>query len=518
MTQQLSEQDKEEIRNYVSTASTEEEKKDRRKEMARRKCVSLGVVAAVSAWDTGKLKAIKESKSDYLPSVSAEAQKIRDKLQEVVARTVTERPSVVSAEQRVVAVPVVDTDYDNATKEKWRQLWGAFIEKHVPVVSRPKKRILCMPGRACLEIPIYLSRGFDPKNIVAVEGYDPYKAEFLQNARKYGIVARLGRLEEGMLTEDVLPYDIVSYDFTGPFSPTIRDILRETFIAPAWGTFVNTDTLLMINVMGKREQTSAQKVLDSYSVFSKEDVVEDADEEDDIFIRFEKTQEKLESSNVDMPLHEKRERTLACAVSDMIGRSRRRRESPYHKRLAVLDNESGGCAGEIFALIFSSFDNFLLAHKISSDLARNACLGLIHCMQMVMGQCPVVTHLQPYRYISLPGNSPFMTEMMVLHTPVSRYGQARHMVNFFLDCCQHQMRALSPGSFQVRAQNCILRPKGVGLSKSDTIEFVLDGQVAVSCYVRKLMDTYNEYIHHADDDIAVQKLHNRREVPRELIK
>ena len=108
---------------------------------------------------------------------------------------------------------MLDTDYDNITKAKWRDCWATFIGKNVPAHLRAKKRIICMPGRMCLEIPIYLNMGFDPKNIVGVEGHEPYKAEFLQNARRYGIVARLGRLEEGMLAADVLPYDIVSYDF-----------------------------------------------------------------------------------------------------------------------------------------------------------------------------------------------------------------------------------------------------------------------------------------------------------------
>ena len=43
----LTEQDKEEIRNYISLARSEEEKKERRKEIARKKSVSIGVVAAI---------------------------------------------------------------------------------------------------------------------------------------------------------------------------------------------------------------------------------------------------------------------------------------------------------------------------------------------------------------------------------------------------------------------------------------------------------------------------------------
>ena len=40
-----------------------------------------------------------------------------------------------------------------------------------------------------------------------------------------------------------------------------KEILRETFLTPSLETYVNTDALLMINVMGKREPTGAQDLL-----------------------------------------------------------------------------------------------------------------------------------------------------------------------------------------------------------------------------------------------------------------
>jgi len=524
----LSDHEKEEIRNYISSARSEDEKKERRKEMARKKDVSVAVIAAISAWDTGKLKALKEAKEAMstlavppAPPVSPQAQAIRERLLGATARA-SQPPPVVRP-----AHIVTDTDYDNITKAKWRECWANFISKNIPASLRPRKRIICMPGRACLEIPLYLSLGFDPKNIVGVEGHEPYKAEFLHNARQYGIVARLGRLEEGMLAEDVLPYDIVSYDFTGPFCGTTKEILRETFLAPAWGTHTNTDALLMINVMGKREPTGAQDVLDYYSAFSnEEEFLEEAIDEDDPILRFEKMYEKSdeilerhEREGNGMTLAEKRERSLACAISDMIGKSRRRRESPFHKRLTALNSESGGCINEVFALVFSAFDRFLVSHGVRAGVAGSSVVALIQCMQSVMSQMPVVTQLQPYRYISKAGkgNSPFLTEMMVLNTPMDRYGHARHMVTYFLDCCQAQLKATAVGYFQPRGQNCIVRPSGQGLSKGDHIEFVIDGMVSHSCQMRRLFDAYSNFVDHISDDVAVAKLHKRIDIPRTLI-
>lgn len=519
----LTDQDKEEIRVYISSSCSEEEKKERRKEMAKKKDVSVAVIAAITAWDTGKLKALKAAKEamstlPQLPDVSPQAQAIRDRLSLATAR---------ASMPLVRPVSVSDTDYDNITKGKWRDCWGAFLAKNIPASMRPKKRIICMPGRACLEIPLYLKLGFDPKNIVGVEGYEPYKTEFLHNARQYGIVARLGRLEGGMLTEDVLPYDIVSYDFTGPFCGTTREILRETFLAPAWGTHLNTDVLLMINVMGKREPTGAQDVLDSYSAFSnEEEFMEDAIEEDDPFKRFEKMYEKgdeilerHEKEGNGMTLAEKRERTLACAISDLIGKARRRRESPFHKRLSALDVESGGCINEVFALVFGAFDRFLVGHSVRAAVAGSSVVALIQCMQQVMSQTPIVTQLQPYRYISRAGkgNSPFLTEMMVLHTPMDRYGHARHMVNYFLDCCQSQLKAMAVGHFQPRGQNGVVRAGGQGLAKGDHIEFIVDGQNSATCQMRRLFDAYSNFVDHISDDVAVAKLHKRVDIPRTLI-
>ena len=104
--------------------------------------------------------------------------------------------------------------------------------------------------------------------------------------------------------------------------------------------------------------------------------------------------------------------------------------------------------------MFSAFDRFLVAHQVKPSVAGQQWFVAltIQCMQQVMARTPVVTQLQPYRYISQAGkkNSPFLTEMMVLNTPMDRYGCARHMVNYFLDCCHAQMQAMTIGSFQSR--------------------------------------------------------------------
>jgi hypothetical protein len=240
----LTESDKEFIREYVAEVEDEEEKKHRRKELSDQYGVSLATISAVTAWT-----------------------KIRANKTQLVSRPV-----------EIVKEPADNAEgchanYDNPTKQLWREKWKEFIAKHTLPSERQNMKVLCLPGKKCLEIPLYLELGFNPKNITGVEGGDEAaKSEFHTNAYRYGINARLGRLEN-LLPHDNSVYDIVSLDFTGPLSKTCLDIVKSVPLAPAANSQFNTKSLFMINLLGKRENT-IKPCIDFYASFTRPELTQ----------------------------------------------------------------------------------------------------------------------------------------------------------------------------------------------------------------------------------------------------
>lgn len=145
------------------------------------------------------------------------------------------------------------TDYDTEIKGQWRAHLHDFLEAQVPKEHRSQMKILCLPGKECLEIPMYLELGFSPENIHGFEGGDRIaRAEYVLNAQKYGIKPVLG------LLEDTLPrsrerYDVVSLDFTGPICQTYCEIAESILLKER--------AFVMVNTLQKREPTGTQQRL-----------------------------------------------------------------------------------------------------------------------------------------------------------------------------------------------------------------------------------------------------------------
>jgi len=141
-------------------------------------------------------------------------------------------------------------EYDNEAKIEWRRKLQAFINKNTDPSERANMRVLCMPGKKCLEIPVYTELGFRPENIVGVEGGDSAaREEFARRANELGIEGRLGRLEKGVVQDD-LPFDLVSLDFLGAMCPTYLKVLATTPLS--------NRSIVCINAMAKREDLRAE--------------------------------------------------------------------------------------------------------------------------------------------------------------------------------------------------------------------------------------------------------------------
>lgn len=116
-------------------------------------------------------------------------------------------------------------DYSTKSKEAWRQTWKRYLDEHTDPEMRKDMRVLCLPGKRCLEIPLYVELGFRPENIVAVEGGDRIaRAQFeftvKQRAREWGGILdyRLAKLED-IIKQEKKPFDVVSLDFVGQMCP-----------------------------------------------------------------------------------------------------------------------------------------------------------------------------------------------------------------------------------------------------------------------------------------------------------
>ncbi len=143
-------------------------------------------------------------------------------------------------------------DYDNETKRKWRKEWAQFIDENTDKKNRARMRVLCLPGKNCLEIPLYVQLGFDPKNIVGVEGGDRVaRAEFELNAPKLGIDHRVGDLEDILSTE--APFDVVSLDFHGFMGKKNFEICQRIPLADK--------AVVMTNFLARREKGFSKDIL-----------------------------------------------------------------------------------------------------------------------------------------------------------------------------------------------------------------------------------------------------------------
>ncbi len=145
------------------------------------------------------------------------------------------------------------TDYDTDIKREWRKNLRSFLDANVPSELRARMNVLCMPGKECLEIPMYLELGFLPENIHGVEGGDRIaRTQYILNATKYGIKPILGKLEE-ILPSYRVRYDVVSLDFTGPICQKYCEIAEKILLAER--------AFVMVNTLQKREQTGTQQRL-----------------------------------------------------------------------------------------------------------------------------------------------------------------------------------------------------------------------------------------------------------------
>ncbi|TSC57732.1 MAG: Uncharacterized protein Greene041619_977 [Candidatus Peregrinibacteria bacterium Greene0416_19] len=145
-------------------------------------------------------------------------------------------------------------DYGTPMKDKARGVAGAYLDRHFSAEAYRRSAVLCLPGKRCLEVPMYLDRGVPPQNIVGVEGGDRLAcAEFAVTARECGITGKIARLEE-FLPTDKTRFNVAFLDFDTPVS---QDILKKI----ASQLLLAERAVVIVNTMAKREQLDVQEEL-----------------------------------------------------------------------------------------------------------------------------------------------------------------------------------------------------------------------------------------------------------------
>lgn len=496
MADTLTESDKEFIRSYVAEAQDEEEKKQRRKECAKQFDVSLPTVSAVTAWT-----------------------KIREKT------SLVSRPIEIKPEEKINLTTKSDennegshANYDNPTKQLWRETWKTFIAKHTLPSEREKMKVLCLPGKKCLEIPLYLDLGFKPQNITGVEGGDDSaRMEFHSSAYRYGIKTKLGRLEN-LLPNDTNIYDVVSLDFTGPISKTCLNIVKMVPLAPKADCQFNTKSLFMINLLAKRE-TDIQACIDFYASFTRPELTEmlnsgegmNYDKFKDIFGYVSELADKAsggEKCYDEAELKDKRNISLVFILTSLIASRKRSVESLWanYKIKEVPQKvrdeiDYAGTGAYVLSVMLSELCEYV--GKKAIDFLR---IGVPQMVEIVSNYKPFLYEMEEYQYISPVNNAnaPFLTEMYQFMTPMADYIKARYFIRFIIDAIFWKGLHREEEVFaEVRDKRGNYKHPGSGLQGKDTIGFVdKNGFVISSVTWQRICEVYNDIIHHINKDKA----------------
>ncbi len=476
--------------------------------------VSIEQIRAVSAWI--KIRGKKALQSTGSPTV------------EPTPETNDEYASVKNGPEHF--------NYNNERKERWRRKWEEFIDAETTPAERERMNVLCLPGKMCLEIPLYLRLGFRPENITGVEGGDEEaKALFRQNADRYGIRGIEGRMEE-LLEQDPTKYDVVSLDFPGQLSHASARIAQKTLLAPK--------ALVLTNFMAKREQkivqegfARAQEMMRlSNEDFKKHGVKaldvahqkgKEATDDDEFNLAQARTFGGLAFHSNFGYLRNENRTCHKLFDSFPIPESMRERDDSFSRNYsredwdAILRREALEISTQVF---LDTLERTLCGSGMPPASSRNFTFMLQALGHRGYFGTPFTMNLKSYRYVSQTEKaaSPFESDFAVLHTPVREYEETRHTLSFLLAGASSIMQSLidgvSLGKMYVRDKRKQALLEGMKLSISDTIHFDNDRDQSV-CSIRlsKLFCDLRRYGDVYGDSVSEKLDKNALIVPRETI-
>lgn len=442
-----SEADYDFIREYVAAGATPEARKLLREQCAHTYGLTIGQVRAITAWTTIRLK--KSLKQTESSAVNHQVEAPPSEQQILDEPAVSEEGDNVdtafnaSADEDLPALLIggEHVDYDNAIKQRWRETWKEFLDKHTDPAKRASMLVLCLPGKKCLEIPLYLELGFKPENIVGVEGgdEDAWK-EFEANAKKYGISTVRGDLLMDFWQYTNQRFDVLSYDFLGPSC--------NHYVKTVAASLVKEDAVVMLNFMKKRESKSAQFKMQGWAPVSTDEFetalanaegtkVERAMQ---IGKMFREKVMNAEKGEVEIaPLEHLRQNSIINLYGQMLGINRPENSLFYEQIQYLLSEEHAITTQEGFEAVAIAVYNAMEKQKGGAAVAITYANGLRGLVSAAWQRIPLATDIAQVQYKSMASGKacPFHTVMMKCNTPLQEYYGMRHTLEFMLNAVRH---------------------------------------------------------------------------------
>lgn len=480
----IGDHDKDFIREYVAAAESDTEATARREECSAVFGISLPAVRAITAWTTIRAK---------------------------------RATGVSAAEETSIAQPIFapleeaprggeHVDYDSEIKGKWRKTMQSFIDRHTDPRHRSHMRVLCLPGKQCLEIPVYTELGFRPENIVGVEGGDASARDtFIENATQFGIKPVVGDLEEYLSTTND-PFDVVSYDFLGPSCQKYENIVSATPL--------REDALLLLNLMMKRETRSAQFLIQAHSHAPVRQIMKELDEAGkkspvEIHKVFRaQLYASLSEQKTLLPIGEMRAGSLACYYGQRVGQ-RRIAQSLFRDKLWILDAAEPEQIQSVFDRTANAIEEAIHQFRcaIPKGMISMRFRGIIAA---AWHRLSLLTAHEEWKYISRvgQGSSPFHSVFMQFHTPNETYRHMQHSVKLMIDVAEHAVKT-NQLDREIRVQivdkHFAAKQAKANLAPSDHIRILdEDGLSITSLLVKRLLNDTDSYKTLSDQDLKLK--------------
>lgn len=476
---------------------------------------------------------LQEELSRMLKVDMAEIQHVTDGMREESQQLLSEDLSGTSRGKVHRSKSGEHIDYSSAIKEKWRQTWKTFIDEKIPQERRGRMKVLCLPGKKCLEIPLYLELGFKPENILGVEGGDRIaRADFEMYAKSYGIDYRLGRLE------DILPtcktrFGVVSLDFIGQICPGYIKIFSNLLL--------EEQSAVMINTRARRENAAIQSDLQwmwEVTAQGHADISQVQLNHQRLYGGNADTEMQITQPDWNLP--NARDKVSPALVSAGIARKENWYFGGKAADLPLLPQISPESTGMERAKIQHNIETALLpmVHQILKlfhdyDLFNKKEWEEVQMLSNIVAMFhdalfgnKYVKEMQKYSYNSESSSvhSPFNTDMAILHMPRNLYGDIAPAVDFLFSCvskslhmAKEQQDPTVPDRFRfaiVRDRTTFVKPGDA--KKSDKIACLIDGMIIEMKQIFVIFNALKAH-HEFRKNYPLDDWNEQMKIPRNII-
>lgn len=497
---ELTAEEKELIRTEVNSVP-DEEKTEKRKQLAAEYNVSLATISAISAWTVIRAKRSFEvskkinnlekekrrvlihkqiiSQHLQLSSRSRPKDKIHYEILEIFKRIYeTEeikkmidevtQSKIQNDEIQILlkdedAQPGERVNYDNESKNASRDWWLNLLWKHTKKMDKSKMNLLLLPGPECHELSSVISMGYPPDNLRCFNlGKDPgASAIFIRNCQQQGAYRwQLSDLNECLPRETERIHG-GNLDFTGHYSEKNERILNYIPVPR------NGRMFFSINLQSRREQpniTATYREVASTIKAGLESVLAIGS----IANFLPKAAQKAIKAREDSSSYETstaRKNALEVLLEENLGLSREENwlcakemegvvvASGRHPNFDTYDSyEKAKAIIEVIStfedpLIKELEDALLTNTKLTKEEVMLLCSNLMNLTRKGCLNASTTIEHDTYEYLS-PTGSPFINTFVVCENFHSEYKKMSQSIRFYLTCLKNYLIGIQKNNSQ----------------------------------------------------------------------